>query len=772
MPGRDRIFSLETAGLAPHLQVYGGLWFVYSDDLLTMTSTVNDQRTSLLKSQALLNASFGLSLKNIVAIEMGIPVVLHSAGESQTFGALGAPRGGDILVRIRTRFYGGAFDAFGMGASLTVHVPTGSDEALSGDGRMRAALRINATYHSSPVLFTASVGALIRSEPGEFRDLRLGHELLLGVGAKFDVVDPLKLGLELLWRTQLNDAIGSAGASPLELVMGADVLAWKNLALDAGVGVGLVSGYGAPDWRIFLGVQWISDEHVPADMDGDGIDDLTDKCNTEPEDKDGFEDGDGCPEPDNDLDGVLDPKDRCPTIPGGENASAGCPRDVDTDKDGLADAYDRCPLLSQGDGGRNGCPVDIDSDSDGILDMDDPCPAHAAGAGGTFGCPVGFDSDGDGLLDVIDKCPHDAMGGAGGAMGCPPGLDSDGDGLLDAIDRCPHHGGGSDAVMGCPPGLDSDGDGLLDVLERCPRFKGPAESAGCPKGLDSDGDGLLDEFDRCPGMKMGSGGLAGCPAGFDSDGDGILDMHDKCSIHASKDTPIGCPLSLDSDGDGLLDIDDQCPLHKPDAAGKRGCPSTLDSDGDGLLDWEDRCPLIKPGDGGGNGCPPGLDSDGDKVPDMSDSCLAESEDGEGLKPADGCKNSNVRVVDCKINIADNVFFSHSRAKLRKGARPILLAVAREVRKLASVTKLVVEGHTDSDGSAAMNMALSVKRATVVANALRKQALLGGIAVEPRGFGETKPVAPNTDNKGRAKNRRVEFRVVGGRCKTGGAGPSE
>ena len=63
----------------------------------------------------------------------------------------------------------------------------------------------------------------------------------------------------------------------------------------------------------------------PADRDGDGITDDIDKCPNEPEDKDGFQDEDGCPDPDNDKDGVLDAADKCPNEPGPPDNN-GCPK--------------------------------------------------------------------------------------------------------------------------------------------------------------------------------------------------------------------------------------------------------------------------------------------------------------------------------------------------------------------------------------------------------------------------------------------------------------
>ncbi len=95
----------------------------------------------------------------------------------------------------------------------------------------------------------------------------------------------------------------------------------------------------------------------PADRDGDGITDDIDKCPNEPEDKDGFQDEDGCPDPDNDKDGILDAADKCPNDPedkDGFEDEDGCP-DPDNDKDGVLDAADKCPN-EPGPPDNNGCP--------------------------------------------------------------------------------------------------------------------------------------------------------------------------------------------------------------------------------------------------------------------------------------------------------------------------------------------------------------------------------------------------------------------------------
>ena len=67
------------------------------------------------------------------------------------------------------------------------------------------------------------------------------------------------------------------------------------------------------------------------DNDNDGIPDAADKCPNEPEDKDGFQDDDGCPDPDNDADGVVDGSDKCPDQPETKNGyqdDDGCPDEI------------------------------------------------------------------------------------------------------------------------------------------------------------------------------------------------------------------------------------------------------------------------------------------------------------------------------------------------------------------------------------------------------------------------------------------------------------
>ncbi len=93
---------------------------------------------------------------------------------------------------------------------------------------------------------------------------------------------------------------------------------------------------------------------TPVDTDGDGIPDDIDRCPLDPEDKDGFQDEDGCPDPDNDGDGIVDAMDACPNNPG-PLENRGCPV-LDRDHDGVPDWLDKCPDVP-GPRENDGCPV-------------------------------------------------------------------------------------------------------------------------------------------------------------------------------------------------------------------------------------------------------------------------------------------------------------------------------------------------------------------------------------------------------------------------------
>jgi len=274
---------------------------------------------------------------------------------------------------------------------------------------------------------------------------------------------------------------------------------------------------------------------------------------------------------------------------------------------------------------------------------------------------------------------------------------------------------------------------------------------------DTDGDGVPDKRDKCPGTPRGATvDAAGCP--HDTDGDGVLDGLDKCPGTPKGATvdSVGCPH--DQDGDGVYDGIDKCPdTPKGATVDATGCPH--DSDGDGVLDGLDQCPNTPAGAKvDDKGCP--IDSDGDGVPDGIDKC---PDTPAGLKvDATGCPieviERETEMIDTGMIRLQDVNFDTGKADLLPGSFTTLDAVGAVLLKWPEL-KIEIGGHTDSRGSAAKNLKLSQARAdSVRAYIERKYPKLDPTQFTVKGYGKTKPIAPNDTDLNRAKNRRVEFVV--------------
>lgn len=259
-------------------------------------------------------------------------------------------------------------------------------------------------------------------------------------------------------------------------------------------------------------------------------------------------------------------------------------------------------------------------------------------------------------------------------------------------------------------GKDTDKDGIYDKDDLCPETPGLKQFQGCP---DTDGDGIPDKDDACPEV-AGLPEFQGCP---DTDGDGIADKDDACPEVAGLKELQGCP---DGDGDGVADKDDKCPT----VAGPKengGCPWP-DTDGDGVLDKDDLCPNVK-----------------------------------GTSANRGCPEVTEEVMKRLNEYARTILFNSGKATFKEETMPVLASMLAIFKEYPNAD-FSIEGHTDSDGSNALNQTLSENRAGAVKTFLVEN----GIATERLtsiGFGETKPVASNKTAKGKAQNRRVEVKLI-------------
>ncbi|MBL9008106.1 MAG: OmpA family protein [Myxococcales bacterium] len=317
---------------------------------------------------------------------------------------------------------------------------------------------------------------------------------------------------------------------------------------------------------------------------------------------------------------------------------------------------------------------------------------------------------------------------------------------------------------------DRDKDGVQDHEDLCPDVQAglqpDPEKKGCPL-TDIDMDGVWDNQDLCPKTAAGDHpdpARKGCPA-QDSDSDGVFDYEDQCVDKPAGKNPDpekkGCPLK-DRDEDGVFDNEDQCldtPAGEHPDPRRKGCPAT-DKDGDGVWDHEDQCLEIPAGvkpDPAKRGCPL-PDTDGDTVVDPEDACP----DKPGAPSPDPKKNGCPGLVEIKnglITIKQQIFFATNKDTILPKSFPVLKAVADVLKVQPFVKKVGIEGHTDNKGKPDKNLDLSKRRAASVLKHLVAKEGIEEKRLESQGYGDTRPIADNKNEKGRALNRRVDFRIV-------------
>lgn len=182
-------------------------------------------------------------------------------------------------------------------------------------------------------------------------------------------------------------------------------------------------------------------------------------------------------------------------------------------------------------------------------------------------------------------------------------------------------------------------------------------------------------------------------------------------VFLGKVAPKPAPVRLDSDGDGVYDDMDKCPnTPKGAPVDSVGCP--LDSDGDGVFDYKDKCPNT----------PRGAQVD-----------------------SRGCW------------VLAGVKFDTGKWDIKTQYYPMLNEVVALLQKNKSI-QVVVEGHTDSVGSAKLNQTLSENRAKSVMNFLISSGIAGS-RLSSRGYGFSRPAATNDTAEGRQLNRRVQLRPI-------------
>ncbi len=120
--------------------------------------------------------------------------------------------------------------------------------------------------------------------------------------------------------------------------------------------------------------------------------------------------------------------------------------------------------------------------------------------------------------------------------------------------------------------------------------------------------------------------------------------------------------------------------------------------------------------------------------------------------------ARVEVRDNKIEIKEKIQFEVNKATILPESFSLMDEIADTVKKNPQIKKLSIEGHASAEGDAKKNLKLSDDRAKSVMKYLVDKGVDAGRLVA-KGFGSSKPIADNSTEEGREKNRRVEFVIV-------------
>jgi outer membrane protein OmpA-like peptidoglycan-associated protein len=257
---------------------------------------------------------------------------------------------------------------------------------------------------------------------------------------------------------------------------------------------------------------------------------------------------------------------------------------------------------------------------------------------------------------------------------------------------------------------DSDQDGLNDEDETKVYHTDPFNK-------DTDGDGLMDGDE----IKI----YRTDPTNKDSDGDGISDGDEVLKYHTD-------PLNKDTDGDGCMDGDEVNVM--------KTNPLKTDTDGDGLTD----CDEVKVY----HTDPLKRDTDGDGVDDGT-----EVKNGTDPLKADVLKMDQGQTTF----VLEGITFETAKATILPSSEDILMKAYNTLRTNPNI-KVEISGHTDNVGAAALNMRLSQARATSVRDWLVKKGI-DPTRLTAKGYGKTQPMVPNDSEENKAKNRRIEFKIL-------------
>jgi outer membrane protein OmpA-like peptidoglycan-associated protein len=278
-------------GSFPHDPIQLGLLMNGSLNPLVVVSGDGEVANHFVSRRAGGDLLASLTIAGPLALGVSLPFFVAQAGDFDP-----APSGiGDVRIAPKLRLLDDRRAPLGLAVLTELRLPTHSDDEFSGGARSAIFAPRLAIDHRFPfgLRLGGNAGVLLR-EATTFGNVEAASEFVYSAAAAVRGQGaPVGVGAEVH---------GGAGLTsldfeelPLEGELYLSVFPRPDIEILGGPGMGLVPGYGTPTFRFFLGVRFAPTAH---DRDYDGIADDDDRCADDPEDRNGREDLDGCPDGD------------------------------------------------------------------------------------------------------------------------------------------------------------------------------------------------------------------------------------------------------------------------------------------------------------------------------------------------------------------------------------------------------------------------------------------------------------------------------------------
>ena len=282
-----RTLLTDDAGLAPSNSFMGRLVFSQAADLLTFTPTGSTEEFAVLKN-LMTGHLMGAYTISRFRVGLDVPMVLSATSDVlESQGGLG-----DMAVDMRGTILDPTDAPVGLAVSTRFGLPTATVDLPIGGSGIGYEAAVIVDKRMGGLLAAANLGFRGRP-PAELDNVTVGNQFATRLGVGYQLSANVGVSGDVAGYLLASDTGNPAGGA-WEGLLGGWYRFDENWVTRGGAGAGLSDGIGTSAFRTMLSVGY---EPEPVlDTDGDGLVDREDRCKDEPEDLDGYEDADGCPD--------------------------------------------------------------------------------------------------------------------------------------------------------------------------------------------------------------------------------------------------------------------------------------------------------------------------------------------------------------------------------------------------------------------------------------------------------------------------------------------